>query len=58
MPDPWVIAGLVLTLVLGVATFFVAKKVRKNRQSQSVKGGSTGYQAGGDIRINEKLDER
>lgn len=57
MPDDWAIIGIVLTVAFGIASLFMAKKIKKNRQEQSVGDGSTGLQAGGDIRINGNSDD-
>lgn len=48
------VAGTVIAILLAIPAFFAAKYVLTNRQSQKVDGGGTGYQAGGDIKINEK----
>jgi len=50
----WGIAGIIVTLIVGIPALIVAKKVRNNRQNQTVGKGGTGYQAGRDIKINEK----
>lgn len=52
--DTWGIIGLLVTLGIGVPAFFVAKSVRSNKQKQTVDGGGSAYQAGGDININDK----
>lgn len=41
--------GIVISVVFGVAAFFVAKSIRSKRQSQRAESGSTAYQAGRDI---------
>jgi hypothetical protein len=47
--EQWAMAGIIVTVILGVSAFFVARSIRKNRQSQNLSNGSTGYQAGGNI---------
>lgn len=48
--------GLILTVVLAVAGFFIAKKVRSKKQIQTVKSNSVAYQAGRDVQISSKND--
>ena len=45
--------GLGITIILGVASLLVAKKVKTHKQNQRIKGGGSGYQAGGDINIGK-----
>jgi len=52
--DQWAIAGIIVTLVIGVPAYFTTKKVRSNRQTQKVSGGGSGYQAGRDIKHKEQ----
>ena len=55
MPDLLTIAGILITVVLGVCGIFFAKKVSNKRQSQNVKGG-TAIQAGRDVKICDKIE--
>ena len=48
------VAGTVIAILLAIPGFFAAKYVLTNRQSQKVDGGGTGYQAGGNIKIDHK----
>jgi len=50
----WELAGILITLIVGIPAYFAAKRVRTNRQSQKLGAGSTGYQAGRDIKIDQK----
>ncbi|MCJ2093269.1 hypothetical protein MKK67_12325 [Methylobacterium sp. J-072] len=52
--DALAVTGIAITVIIGVAGFFVAKKVRSNRQNQRVGFGGTGYQAGHDIKLDKK----
>lgn len=52
--DVWGIVGLIVAFGIGIPAFFIAKSIRSNKQKQSVDGGGSGYQAGGDIHINDK----
>lgn len=47
------ILGILIAVIFGV---WGAKKVWKNRQSQSVKNSSIGIQAGRDVKINRRDD--
>lgn len=52
----WAALGILVTLIIGIPAFFAAKSIKKNRQSQRVGKSGTGYQAGGNISINERKD--
>lgn len=54
--DQWGIAGIIIAILLAIPTYFVAKSVRSNRQSQKIGRNGSGFQAGGDIRIDTKDD--
>jgi hypothetical protein len=45
------ILGVVVTVVLGVAALFLAKRVKTNRQTQKVGKGGTGIQSGRDTKL-------
>lgn len=51
--DALAITGIVITVLIGVVGFLVAKKVRSNRQNQRIGLGGTGYQAGRDINTDK-----
>lgn len=55
MSDQLAIAGIVISVVLGVGGYFIAKKVISNRQSQNVRNGSA-IQAGRDVKIDRKIN--
>lgn len=52
--DQWAIVGILVTILIGLPAYFVAKKVRSNRQNQKVSGDGTGLQAGRDIKYVER----
>lgn len=54
--EQWAMAGILVTLLVGLPAFFVAKTVRKNKQSQHIRESGTGYQAGRDIKIGKTDD--
>lgn len=46
--------GIALTVIFGVAAFFFARNVRRKTQNQKIDRGGIGYQAGGDIKLDDK----
>lgn len=54
--EQWAMVGILVTLLVGLPAFFIAKTVRKNKQSQNIRENGTGYQAGRDIKIGETDD--
>jgi heme/copper-type cytochrome/quinol oxidase subunit 2 len=51
--DQLAIAGIVITLLVGIPAYFVVKNRKTNRQSQNVGKNASGNQAGRDININQ-----
>lgn len=54
--DQWAMAGILISLILGVPAYFVAKSIHKNNQSQSVGDNSHAIQAGRDVRTDKHND--
>jgi hypothetical protein len=46
-------AATIIAILLAIPGFFAAKKIISKRQSQRIDSG-TGYQAGGDIKVNDR----
>lgn len=51
--EQWAIAGILATVIFGVPALFAVKNIRTKKQNQKVGPGSTAFQAGRDISLND-----
>jgi len=51
--EAWAVTGILVSLIVGIPAFFIAKKSRSNRQQQDVRSGGRGYQSGRDMNIDK-----
>lgn len=52
--EVWGIAGIIITIIVGIPAYFGVKNLRSKRQIQKVSPHGVGYQAGRDNNIKLK----